>query len=278
AERELRVRFDRRSRSYESDRVGAGLWNGVGKDRRVAQGRAAAVAAASPCRVERLAAIGERHLHRRVGRGRIGRDQLASLGVEVEPRGVVGGQRPMHGVVELEMRSPGVVGGSGRGMGTCCRRGEYYRGKSSHFHGGSKHTDERQSPPETASHTFHALKATRSQVVRFLLEAQGLTTHRRTDTLAEIRRLECVQIDPVAAVERNQHLVLSARIPSYRPESLDALLAAGKTFEYFANAAMVMPIEDYPVFAGSRRRYTERVVKYLEPLGAVPDEIRSILR
>src|SRR5581483_1073085 len=74
------------------------------------------------------------------------------------------------------------------------------------------------------------------------------------------------------------HLVLSARIPSYRPESLDALLAAGKTFEYFANAAMVMPIEDYPIFAGSRRRYTERVVKYLEPLGAVPDEIRSILR
>ncbi|HZS57922.1 MAG TPA: crosslink repair DNA glycosylase YcaQ family protein [Gemmatimonadaceae bacterium] len=122
------------------------------------------------------------------------------------------------------------------------------------------------------------MKATRSQVVRFLLEAQGLTTHRRTDTLAEIRRLECVQIDPVAAVERNQHLVLSARIPSYRPESLDALLAAGKTFEYFANAAMVMPIEDYPIFAGSRRRYTERVVKYLEPLGAVPDEIRSILR
>jgi uncharacterized protein len=122
------------------------------------------------------------------------------------------------------------------------------------------------------------MKATRTQVVRFLLEAQGLVTHDRTDTLGEIRRLECVQIDPVAAVERNQHLVLSARISSYRPASLDALLAAGQTFEYFANAAMVMPIEDYPIFAGSRRRYTERVAKYLKPLGAVPDEIRAILR
>lgn len=122
------------------------------------------------------------------------------------------------------------------------------------------------------------MKATRSQVVRFLLEAQGLVKHGRTDTLAEVRRLECVQIDPVAAVERNQHLVLSARIPSYRPDSLDALLAAGKTFEYFANAAMVMPIEDYPIFAGSRRRYTRGIQKYLAPLGNVPDEIRRILR
>lgn len=123
-----------------------------------------------------------------------------------------------------------------------------------------------------------ALRVDRFQVVRYLLEAQGLTTHHRTDVLGEIRRLECVQIDPVAAVERNQHLVLSARIPTYRPASLDALLAEGKTFEYFANAAMVMPIEDYPIFAGSRRRYTKGVAKYLAPLRTVPDEIRAILR
>jgi len=122
------------------------------------------------------------------------------------------------------------------------------------------------------------MKATRSQVVRFLLETQGLVAHRRTDVLDEIRRLECVQIDPVAAVERNQHLVLSARIPTYRPASLDALLAEGKVFEYFAHAACVMPIEDYPIFAGVRRRYTERVAKYLTPLGAIPDEIRRVLR
>jgi uncharacterized protein YcaQ len=122
------------------------------------------------------------------------------------------------------------------------------------------------------------MKATRSQVVRFLLETQGLVTHRRTDVLGEIRRLECVQIDPVAAVERNQHLVLSARIPTYRPDSLDSLLSSGKVFEYFSHAACVMPIEDYPIFAGVRRRYTERVAKYLTPLGAIPDEIRDVLR
>ena len=122
------------------------------------------------------------------------------------------------------------------------------------------------------------MKATRSQVVRFLLEAQGLTPHGRTDVLSEIRRLECVQIDPVAAVERNQHLVLGARIPSYRPDALDTLLAEGKVFEYFANAACVIPIEDYPIFAGARHRYTQHVAKYLVPLGSIPDEIRSILR
>jgi uncharacterized protein len=121
------------------------------------------------------------------------------------------------------------------------------------------------------------VSATRAQVVRFLLEAQGLVPHDRTDLLSEIRRLERVQIDPVAAVERNQHLVLHARLPEYRPAMLDALLAQGKVFEYYASAACVFPIEDYPIFAGSRRRYTERVARYLAPLGAVADEIRSTL-
>jgi uncharacterized protein len=122
-----------------------------------------------------------------------------------------------------------------------------------------------------------AVSATRSQVVRFLLETQGLLPHNRTDLLTEIRRLEVVQIDPVAALERNQHLVLVARLPTYRPAALDALLTSGKVFEYFALAACVMPIEDYPIFAGSRRRYTERVAPALARLGSVADEIRAIL-
>jgi uncharacterized protein YcaQ len=122
------------------------------------------------------------------------------------------------------------------------------------------------------------LTVKRFQVVRYLLELQGLIPHDRTNVLDEIRRLECVQIDPVAAVERNQHLVLSARIPSYRPSSLDALLAQAKVFEYFSHAACVMPIEDYPIFAGVRRRYTERVARYLAPLGTVPSDILSVLR
>ena len=72
--------------------------------------------------------------------------------------------------------------------------------------------------------------------------------------LREIRRLEVVQLDPVAAVERNQHLVLANRLRGYRPAMLETLLTHRRIFEYWANAACVIPIEDYWMFAGVRAR------------------------
>ena len=107
-----------------------------------------------------------------------------------------------------------------------------------------------------------ALALTPRGVRRFLLEAldldhdgayhPGRTTP--AHVLREIRRLEAVQIDPVAAVERNQHLVLANRLRGYRPAMLDTLLEQRRIFEYWANAACVIPIEDYWMFAGVRAR------------------------
>jgi len=129
-------------------------------------------------------------------------------------------------------------------------------------------------------------------VRRFLLEAldldhdgayhPGRTTP--AHVLREIRRLEAVQIDPVAAVERNQHLVLANRLRGYRPVMLDALLAQRRIFEYWANAACVIPIEDYWMFAGVRERMQRadareravlrgpgaRVLRELEDNGPMP--------
>jgi len=70
----------------------------------------------------------------------------------------------------------------------------------------------------------------------------------------EIRRLQVVQLDPVAAVERNQHLVLANRLRGYRPAMLETLLERRQVFEYWANAACVIPIEDFWMFAGVRER------------------------
>ncbi|MEJ8548502.1 winged helix-turn-helix domain-containing protein [Brevibacillus borstelensis] len=92
-----------------------------------------------------------------------------------------------------------------------------------------------------------------------------------------IRRLECVQIDPVNAVRPNQHLVLAARIPGYRPEILDELLRAGAFFEYLANAACVIPMEDYPIFEPTRQRLRERVQPQLDQLEAIADGVRQKL-
>jgi uncharacterized protein YcaQ len=123
-----------------------------------------------------------------------------------------------------------------------------------------------------------ALAVSRETAIRFLLEAQDLDgrfpDHRArragpAAVLRQVRRLECVQIDPVAAVERNQHLVLAARMPGYRPSDLETLLGRGLVFEYMANAACVIPIEDYPIFEGTRRRWRKRYASELARLRGV---------
>jgi hypothetical protein len=108
-----------------------------------------------------------------------------------------------------------------------------------------------------------ALQVSLPTLRRFLLETQGLSVL-DADTAAPatparvlrlIRRLEAVQIDPVAVVERNHHLVLGARLPGYTPAMLERLRAQRRVFEYWANGACVLPIEDYPIFAGVRRQF-----------------------
>src|SRR5439155_1323668 len=96
------------------------------------------------------------------------------------------------------------------------------------------------------------LAVSRQAIRRFLLDAQDLLGdhHYRPGAVATsgqvlraIRRLEAVQLDPVAAVERNQHLVLAARVPGYTPVRLQQLLVQRRIFEYWGHAACVFPRE-----------------------------------
>jgi len=126
------------------------------------------------------------------------------------------------------------------------------------------------------------LRVSRQGAIRFLLEAQHLrrgAMHNSPGTataavLKEIRHLECVQIDPVSVVERNHHLVLAARLSGYLPQSLGELLRRRRVFEYWANAACVVPVEDYPLFEGTRRRYRKRLAPDLTALRSV---VRHVL-
>lgn len=119
-------------------------------------------------------------------------------------------------------------------------------------------------------------------VRRFLLGTQHLLPQNNAantafadaqTALQMINKLECVQIDPISAVERNQHLVLAARIPGYQPEHLDQLLSQGNVFEYMANAACVIPIEDYPIFEPIRNRFREKLQAPLDELGQVTEDV-----
>jgi len=135
------------------------------------------------------------------------------------------------------------------------------------------------------SSTLHCSKAA---VRRLLLKRSFLTTtaqslrptHKQptpADVLDVIRALECVQIDPVAAVERNQHLVLGARINGYQPQLLNQLLETSQVFEYVANAACVLPVEDYPAVQGIRRRYEERLRSEIDKYQDVADAVLARL-
>jgi len=86
---------------------------------------------------------------------------------------------------------------------------------------------------------------------RFLILRQGFLREKRgkNGTLEAIKRLECVQMDPISVVHRNQHLVLHNRIVDYKPSYLDQLIYKDRLlFEYWCNEKSIIPIEDFPYF------------------------------
>ena len=86
---------------------------------------------------------------------------------------------------------------------------------------------------------------------RFLILRQCFLQEKRgkNGTLEAIKRLECVQMDPISVVQRNQHLVLHNRIVDYKPSYMDQLIYTDRLlFEYWCNEKSVIPIEDFPYF------------------------------
>ncbi|MFB4161281.1 DNA glycosylase AlkZ-like family protein [Geomicrobium sp. JSM 1781026] len=71
-------------------------------------------------------------------------------------------------------------------------------------------------------------------------------------------QLEAVQLDPVSVVEKNHHLVLMNRIKEYSVTNYTDALGEKRAFEYFANAACLLPMKDYPLLKGKRVRLQEQ--------------------
>lgn len=68
--------------------------------------------------------------------------------------------------------------------------------------------------------------------------------------LTLFRRLGCVQIDPIRAVERTQLLVLWSRLGNFDSALLDELQTEDRAiFEAWAHCASLVLTEDYPLFA-----------------------------
>jgi uncharacterized protein YcaQ len=86
-----------------------------------------------------------------------------------------------------------------------------------------------------------------------------------------------VQLDPVAAVERNQHLVLAARTPGYTSALLEGLLSSRPDLRVLGARRVVFPIDGYPVFEGKRRALRKCLAPQLAPLLSVAKAVLARL-
>lgn len=82
------------------------------------------------------------------------------------------------------------------------------------------------------------------------LESQGLTKPApfgkgKAAVLRAMEHLGYIQIDTLSIVERAHHHTLWTRIPDYKTEYLDQLIAERKVFEYWFHAASYLPVRDF---------------------------------
>jgi uncharacterized protein len=93
---------------------------------------------------------------------------------------------------------------------------------------------------------------------RIVVGAQGYAARARRGTAEEveetIRRLACVQLDSITAVERSHRVVLGSRIGDYPRQTISRLLGDGRIFEYWAHQACLVPAEDWPLHRVSMTR------------------------
>ena len=118
------------------------------------------------------------------------------------------------------------------------------------------------------------------------LRAQGFlgaTSWRatRAGVAAMLRRVGAVQLDTISVLARSHELVAYARLgPVPRAQIEQAYWNAGRpaAFEYWAHAACVLPIEQWPYFAFRRRALRARGVRWHQSHQETCEKVLARLR
>ncbi len=86
--------------------------------------------------------------------------------------------------------------------------------------------------------------------------ADQLPTTDAAGILDLVRDLGCLQLDPISAVARSHQIVVWSRVGHYDLDHLDQLLWRDRSlFEFWAHAASIVPVADYPIHQHLMRRY-----------------------
>lgn len=135
-----------------------------------------------------------------------------------------------------------------------------------------------------------SLELTPDEVRRMQLRAQGLlgAAGRRGGVHGVLRRLGAVQLDTISVLARSHELVPYARLGAIGRDTVERALwappsaEAHRTFEYWAHAACVLPIEEWPYFGFRRRAFLRRGHRWhrlpAEDLRRACDQILARLR
>lgn len=117
------------------------------------------------------------------------------------------------------------------------------------------------------------------------LRAQGLlgAPARRESIATMLRRLGAVQLDTISVLARSHELVPYARLGPVGRQRIEAAYwssngEAPRTFEYWAHAACVLPVEQWPLFAFRRRDLRRRGRRWHEVSREACDDVLARLR
>src|ERR1700689_4002241 len=124
---------------------------------------------------------------------------------------------------------------------------------------------------------------TPDDVRRMTLRAQGFlgATSRRGGVPAMLRRVGAVQLDTISVLARSHELVAYARLGAVTRQQIEqAYWHAAKpvAFEYWAHAACVLPIEQWPYFAFRRRALRARGSRWHQSHQETCDKVLARLR
>lgn len=125
---------------------------------------------------------------------------------------------------------------------------------------------------------------TKKQARQFILAYQGLLPPHQLRTKGEIldfvRRVGCIQYDPLDMVGSNPNLVLQSRVRGYQPALLEELLYTQRRLvEGWDKNAAIYAVEDWPYFSRYRTRTITRhgreITELYEVLPQVTEELRE---
>ena len=121
---------------------------------------------------------------------------------------------------------------------------------------------------------------------RMTLRAQGFlgaTPWRatRSGVAGMLRRVGAVQLDTISVLARSHELVAYARLGPVPREQIEQAYwhpAKPAAFEYWAHAACVLPLEQWPYFAFRRRAFRARGVRWHQSHQETCEKVLARLR